>query len=133
MPLHASRASVEASWKYILIGSVGIALAFAGTVLAYFDFVTVAGRQSALNWTVLLAPRPAPRRGAAARVRVHPDRLRHQGRAGADAHLAARRAFEAPAALSAMMSGVLLAVAVYAVVRWQAVVRAAVGPASRRT
>jgi hydrogenase-4 component F len=35
---------------------------------------------------------------------------------------------EAPAALSAMMSGVLLAVAVYAVARWQAVVRAALGP-----
>ena len=37
-----SKASVEASWKYILLGSVGIALAFAGTVLAYFDFVTLA-------------------------------------------------------------------------------------------
>jgi hydrogenase-4 component F len=35
---------------------------------------------------------------------------------------------EAPPALSAMMSGVLLAVALYAIVRWQAVVRAAVGP-----
>ena len=34
---------------------------------------------------------------------------------------------EAPAPLSAMMSGVLLAVALYAVVRWQAVVNAAVG------
>jgi hydrogenase-4 component F len=34
---------------------------------------------------------------------------------------------EAPPALSAMMSGVLLAVALYAIVRWQAVVRAAVG------
>src|SRR5206468_5063934 len=34
---------------------------------------------------------------------------------------------EAPAALSAMLSGVLLAVALYAIVRWQTVVRAAVG------
>jgi hydrogenase-4 component F len=34
---------------------------------------------------------------------------------------------EAPAALSAMMSGVLLAVALYAVIRWEAVVNAAVG------
>src|SRR5215831_4275251 len=38
IPLHRTKASVEASWKYILICSVGIALAFAGTVLAYFDF-----------------------------------------------------------------------------------------------
>src|SRR5207247_434381 len=34
---------------------------------------------------------------------------------------------EAPAASSAMMSGVLLAVTVYAIVRWEAVVNAAVG------
>ncbi len=36
---------------------------------------------------------------------------------------------EAPAPLSAMMSGVLLAVALYAIVRWKAVVSAAVGSA----
>jgi hydrogenase-4 component F len=35
---------------------------------------------------------------------------------------------EAPAPLSAMMSGVLLAVALYATLRWKAVVNAAVGP-----
>ena len=44
IPLTLSKTSVEASWKYILICSVGIALAFAGTVLAYFDFVTLSGR-----------------------------------------------------------------------------------------
>jgi hydrogenase-4 component F len=59
VPLHRSRASVEASWKYILIGSVGIALAFVGTVLAYFDFVTLAGEsEAALHWTVLMAAAP---------------------------------------------------------------------------
>ena len=59
IPLHVTKASVEASWKYILIGSVGIALAFGGTVLGYFDFVNLAGRQeAALNWTVLMASAP---------------------------------------------------------------------------
>ena len=59
IPLHVTKASVEASWKYILIGSIGIALAFGGTVLGYFDFVSVAGRQpAALNWTVLMAAAP---------------------------------------------------------------------------
>src|SRR5262249_34678454 len=43
IPLHRTKSSVEASWKYLLICSVGIALAFAGTVLAYFDFVSTAG------------------------------------------------------------------------------------------
>src|SRR5229473_5780380 len=131
IPLHVSKASVEASWKYILIGSVGIALAFVGTVLAYFDFVTVAGPQeSALHWTILMAAAPA----------LHPPAMQlafvfllvgYGTKAGLapmhtwlpDAHA------EAPAALSAMMSGVLLAVALYAIVRWKAVVNLAVdGP-----
>ncbi len=93
VPLHRSRASVEASWKYILIGSVGIALAFVGTVLAYFDFVTLAGESAAaLHWTVLMAA--APRMHAAggrAGLRVPARGLRHEGRHRADAHLAARR------------------------------------------
>jgi hydrogenase-4 component F len=129
IPLHVTKASVEASWKYILIGSIGIALAFGGTVLGYFDFVNLAGRQEeALNWTVLMA----------SASRLHPQVIQlafvfiligYGTKAGLapmhtwlpDAHS------EAPSALSAMMSGVLLAVALYAVIRWEAVVNAAVG------
>lgn len=129
IPLHVTKASVEASWKYILIGSIGIALAFGGTVLGYFDFVNLVGRQeAALNWTVLRASAP----------QLHPEVIQlafvfiligYGTKAGLapmhtwlpDAHS------EAPAPLSAMMSGVLLAVALYAVVRWEAVVNAAVG------
>jgi hydrogenase-4 component F len=129
--LDVTKASVEASWKYVLLGSVGIALAFAGTVLAYFDFVRLADSQEAvLNWTVLRAAAPA----------LHPEVMElafvfilvgYGTKAGLapmhtwlpDAHA------EAPAPLSAMMSGVLLAVALYAVVRWKAVVSAAVGDA----
>lgn len=131
IPLHVTKASVEASWKYILIGSVGVALAFAGTVLAYFDFVSVAGRQEeALNWTVLMAA--APRLHAPVTQLAFVFILVGYGtKAGLapmhtwlpDAHS------EAPAPLSAMMSGVLLAVALYAVIRWEAVVNAAVGTA----
>jgi hydrogenase-4 component F len=131
IPLRVTKASVEASWKYLLLGSVGIALAFVGTVLGYVDFVNVAGRQAAaLNWTVLVAAAPS----------LHPEVLRlaflfilvgYGTKAGLapmhtwlpDAHS------EAPAPLSAMMSGVLLAVAVYAIIRWRAVVNVAVGPA----
>ena len=129
IPLQVTKASVEASWKYILIGSIGIALAFGGTVLGYFDFVNMAGRhETALNWTVLVA----------SAAHLHPQVIQlafvfilvgYGTKAGLapmhtwlpDAHA------EAPAPLSAMMSGVLLAVALYAVVRWQAVVNAAVG------
>ena len=129
--LDVTKASVEASWKYVLLGSVGIALAFGGTVLAYFDFVPLADPQTAvLNWTVLRAAAPS----------LHPEVVElafvfilvgYGTKAGLapmhtwlpDAHA------EAPAPLSAMMSGVLLAVALYAVIRWRAVVSAAVGPA----
>ncbi len=129
IPLHVTKASVEASWKYILIGSIGIALAFAGTVLGYFDFVHLVGRQeTALNWTVLMAS--APRLHAPVIQLAFVFILIGYGtKAGLapmhtwlpDAHS------EAPAPLSAMMSGVLLAVALYAVIRWEAVVNAAVG------
>jgi hydrogenase-4 component F len=127
--LDVSKASVEASWKYVLLGSVGIALAFGGTVLAYFDFVRLAdSHEAVLNWTVLRAAAPA----------LHPEVMElafvfvlvgYGTKAGLapmhtwlpDAHA------EAPAPLSAMMSGVLLAVALYAIVRWKAVVGATVG------
>jgi hydrogenase-4 component F len=129
IPLRVSKASVEASWKYLLIGSIGIALAFAGTVLAYFDFVNLAGaREEALNWTVLMA----------SASRLHPPVIHlafvfilvgYGTKAGlAPMHTWLPDAYaEAPAPLSAMMSGVLLAVALYAVIRWEAVVNAAVG------
>ncbi|HXG51980.1 MAG TPA: proton-conducting transporter membrane subunit [candidate division Zixibacteria bacterium] len=131
IPLSLTRGSVEASWKYILLSSVGITLAFVGTVLAYFDFVALSGRvENALNWPVLVAAAP----------RLHPEVMRlafvfivvgFGTKAGIapmhtwlpDAHS------EAPPALSAMMSGVLLAVALYAIARWKVVADAALGPA----
>lgn len=130
IPLHVTKASVEASWKYILIGSVGIALAFVGTVLGYFDFVNVAGetRSSLLNWTVLMAAAPGMHAPVIQLAFVF-ILIGYGTKAGLapmhtwlpDAHS------EAPAPLSAMMSGVLLAVALYATLRWKAVVNAAVG------
>ncbi len=131
VPLRVSKASVEASWKYLLIGSVGITLAFAGTVLGYFDFVSLAGRaEDALSWTVLVAAAPSlhPKVVELAFVFVL---IGYGTKAGLapmhtwlpDAHS------EAPAPVSAMMSGVLLAVALYAIARWKAVANAALGPA----
>jgi hydrogenase-4 component F len=129
IPLALTKASVEASWKYILIGSVGIALAFAGTVLGYFDFVTQAAHvENALNWPVLLAAAP----------RLHPEVMRlafvfilvgYGTKAGiAPMHTWKPDAYgEAPAPLGALMSSALFAVAVYAILRWKVVVDATVG------
>ncbi len=50
------KSSLEAAWKYIIIGSAGIALALFGTVLTYFAAVPVLGDQAehGLNWSVLV-------------------------------------------------------------------------------
>src|SRR6266498_2621696 len=128
IPLTRSKSSVEASWKYILIGSVGIALAFAGTVLGYFDFVTQAAHvENALNWPVLLAAAP----------QMHPAVMRlafvfilvgYGTKAGiAPMHTWKPDAYgESPAPLGALMSSALFAVAMYAILRWKVVVDATV-------
>jgi hydrogenase-4 component F len=131
IPLNRTKASVEASWKYLLVCSVGIALAFTGTILAYFDFMAIAGEvPGSLNWSVLRGAAPS----------LHPELLQlafafvlvgYGTKAGLapmhtwlpDAHS------EAPSPISALMSGVLLAVAMYAIARWKAVVDASVDPA----
>ncbi|NTU78624.1 MAG: hydrogenase [Chloroflexales bacterium] len=131
LPLTLTPASVEASWKYLLIGSVGIALAFVGTVLSYVDFVTLVGRsEHALNWTVLREAAPS----------LHPEVMRlafafllvgYGTKAGiAPMHAWKPDAYgEAPAPLGAIMSSALFAVAIYAIMRWKAIIDAVAGPA----
>ena len=129
IPLRLTKESVEASWKYILIGSVGIALAFTGTVLSYFDFVALSGRvENAMNWPVLRATAPL----------LHPEVMRisfvfilvgYGTKAGiAPMHTWKPDAYgESPSSLGALMSSALFAVAIYAILRWKMVVDACVG------
>ncbi|MGH9888216.1 MAG: proton-conducting transporter membrane subunit, partial [bacterium] len=51
------RTSFEAGWKYIIIGSIGIALALFGTVFTYYSSVGVLGPEThvGMNWSVLVA------------------------------------------------------------------------------
>ncbi|MBI4263315.1 MAG: hydrogenase [Acidobacteria bacterium] len=131
IPVRRTKAALEASWKYLLIGSVGIALAFTGTVLAFVDYAASGGDlELALHWTTLRAAAPL----------LHPEVARLAFvfllvGFGTKAGLAPTHTWlpdahsEAPAPLSAMMSGVLLAVALYAVARWKAIIDLAVGSA----
>jgi len=50
------KSSLEAAWKYIVIGSAGIALALFGTVLIYYSAVQVVGdhAENGFNWSVLV-------------------------------------------------------------------------------
>jgi len=128
--LERTRASLEAAYKYLLICSVGVAIAFVGTVLVYFADVHQLGHEAhALRWTVLLglAPSLPPRVVELAFVFLL---VGYGTKAGLvpmhtwlpDAHS------EAPAPVSALMSGVLLSVGIYAVLRFKTVVDLAAGP-----
>jgi len=129
--LQHSKSSLEASWKYILIGSVGIALAFIGTVLGYFNFFEHVGATDfALNWTVLSQVAPKLN-GDVLRLCFVFILIGYGTKAGLapmytwlpDAHS------EAPAPISSMMSGSLLVVALYSILRWKVVVDARLGGA----
>ncbi len=130
----SSRASLEAAYKYLLICSVGVAIAFAGTVLVYFADVHLLGLQEhALRWTTLV--RVAP--GLPVRVLELAFVFVLVGY-GTKAGLAPMHTWlpdahsEAPAPVSALMSGVLLSVGLYAVLRFKVVVDLAAGPTFTR-
>jgi hydrogenase-4 component F len=130
-----TRAALEATWKYVVICSVGIALAFLGTVLLYFASLHAgASSGNALDIDVLLshaaALDPAVTRLAAGLLL-----LGYGAKAGlvpfhtwlADAHS------QSPAPVSALMSGVLLSVAFSALLRVKSVVDLALGTGFLRT
>jgi hydrogenase-4 component F len=106
--LHDNRTSLEAAYKYLIISSVGIALAFMGTVLTYYAASAQAGKIG-LSWTMLIeiAARLDPGIVKLAFLFIL---IGYGTKAGLapmhtwlpDAHR------EAPSPISALMSGVLL-------------------------
>ena len=124
-----TRASLEASYKYLLICSVGIAIAFLGTVLVYFAGIQQFGDEvHALRWTTLvrLAPGLSPRIIELAFVFLVVGYGTKAGLAPMHTWLPDAHS-EAPAPVSALMSGVLLSVGVYAILRFKPAVDAAAG------
>jgi hydrogenase-4 component F len=126
-----TRASLEAAYKYLLICSVGIAIAFCGTVLLYYAEVvrqqaTVDPAMHALRWTGLLALASAlpPRVLEIAFVFLVVGYGTKAGLAPMHTWLPDAHS-EAPAPVSALMSGVLLSVGVYAIARVKPAVDAA--------
>ncbi len=130
-----TRASLEASYKYVLICSVGIAVAFLGTVLVYFADVAQASAAPSTRCGGRRSPRLAP--GLPPRIVEMAFVFLLVGY-GTKAGLAPMHTWlpdahsEAPAPVSAMMSGVLLAVGVYAILRFKPIVDVAAGPAVAR-
>jgi hydrogenase-4 component F len=125
-----TRASLEASWKYIIIGSVGVALAFLGTVLVYFaSRHTGATPEGTLSWSTLtdVAPRLDP---GVMRLAIGLVVLGYGTKVGlAPLHTALPEAYsQAPAPVAALMSGALPPIAFYALLRYKTIADAALGP-----
>ncbi len=122
---YGTRRAQEASWKYLILCSAGLAFALFGTLLLYLASVrTLGASASGLDWTTLLAAAP----------RLDPGLVRlaliflfvgYGTKAGLaplhtwlpDAHS------EAPTPVSALLSGALLNCAMYALIRIDALTR----------
>lgn len=135
---HGGRRAVEATWKYVIICSVGIALAYLGTVLVYYASQHAPGAagdgEGSLDWTELVAQAEQLDPGVL-RIALVLLVLGFGTKVGLvpmhswlpDAHS------QAPAPVSALMSGVLLSVAVYALLRYRVIAVAALDPAFVRS
>jgi hydrogenase-4 component F len=128
------RAGAEAAWKYMVLCSVGIALAFLATVCLNATSIHAGGHGiDSLSWTHLLEhaddldPGVVRLAGALAVLGF-----------GTKAGLAPMHAWlpdahsQAPAPVSALMSGVLLAVAFSVILRYKTITDAVLGPTYMR-
>ena len=119
--IYRTHEALEAAWKYFILGSVGIALALFGTILVYMAARPVIGEGGgAMVWTVLVqhaAQFDAPLLNVAFIFLL----LGYGTKVGLaplhawlpDAHA------EGPTPISAVLSGLLLNVALYALLRFK--------------
>lgn len=111
--------SLEAAWKYLIMGSVGIAFALLGIIFLYLSGADLFGESAkSLNWTVLLdsADKLNPKWTLIAFIFVLVGFGTKAGLAPMhfwlpDAHS------QAPSPVSAVLSGVLLNTALYGILR----------------
>jgi hydrogenase-4 component F len=136
---HRTRASIEAAWKYVVLCSVGVGIALLGTICVYAAAIradpgTTPGGLAALDWTYL---------GAHA-AQLDPGLMRLAAGLillgfGTKAGLVPMHAWlpdahsQAPAPVSALMSGVLLSVAFSGILRYRSIFDDAIGPGYVRT
>jgi hydrogenase-4 component F len=119
--IYRTHEALEAAWKYFILGSVGIALALFGTILVYMAARPVIGEgQEAMVWTVLLthASKFDPALLNVAFVFLLLGYGTKVGLAPLHAWLPDAHA-EGPTPISAVLSGLLLNVALYALLRFK--------------
>jgi hydrogenase-4 component F len=128
--LYRTKASLEAAWKYFILCGVGIAQALFGTILLYFAAERTLGRQgmTALLWTHLNAAKGdlEPRVMSLAFVFLLVGYGTKVGLAPLHNWLPDAHA-EGPTPVSAVLSGLLLNVALYAVIRCKVLAVGSIG------
>ncbi len=115
--------AIEAAWKYFILGSVGIGLAFFGTILVYLVAQDVVGDGlPAMSWDLLAksAPMLDPKLLSLAFVFLLVGYGTKVGLAPFHAWLPDAHA-EGPTPISAVLSGLLLNVALYVLLRFKMV------------
>jgi len=128
--IYRTHEALEAAWKYFILGSVGIALALFGTILVYMAARPVIGEGlDAMVWSVLVARAGAfdPALLDVAFVFLLLGYGTKIGLAPLHAWLPDAHA-EGPTPISAVLSGLLLNVALYALLRFKMLL--AVNPAA---
>ena len=128
--IYRTHEALEAAWKYFILGSVGIALALFGTILVYMAARPVVGEGlDAMTWTVLIERVAAfdPALLNLAFVFLILGYGTKVGLAPLHAWLPDAHA-EGPTPISAVLSGLLLNVALYALLRFKLLL--AVNPAA---
>ena len=119
--IYRTHEAIEAAWKYFILGSVGIALALFGTILVYMAARPVLGEgQDAMVWTTLIekAGGLSPELLNVAFVFLMLGYGTKVGLAPLHARLPDAHA-EGPTPISAVLSGLLLNVALYALLRFK--------------
>jgi hydrogenase-4 component F len=128
--IYRTHEALEAAWKYFILGSVGIALALFGTILVYMAARPVIGEGAdAMVWTALIknANSFSPELLNVAFVFLLLGYGTKVGLAPLHAWLPDAHA-EGPTPISAVLSGLLLNVALYALLRFKMLL--AVNPAA---
>ncbi|MHB1525516.1 MAG: proton-conducting transporter transmembrane domain-containing protein [Candidatus Dormibacteria bacterium] len=131
VPIEGRTEGLEAGWKYVIISSLGITIALAGTLFVFYAATGLAGSPDQhLTWAYLVAHAhqlsPVGVRlgfllavvGYGTKVGLAPMHTWLP-----DAHS------EAPSPASAMLSGALLNVGMYAIIRFVAIANGRLGPA----
>jgi hydrogenase-4 component F len=124
--IYRTHEALEAAWKYFILGSVGIALALFGTILVYLASSSVLGEGlEAMAWSVLVQRASAfdPALLNLAFVFLLLGYGTKVGLAPLHAWLPDAHA-EGPTPISAVLSGLLLNIALFAVLRFKMVMSA---------